>query len=181
MDFKLPKLNIEGLKLFHSPPFSDERGYFRELFRKSEIIQAGFLKEFVQDNFSLSQKNVLRGLHFQKKPKTQAKIIRVIEGRVWDVVVDLRFKSPTFGKWQGVELSEQNGLGLLVPEEFAHGFLVLSDQAKVVYKNTHEYAPLFESGIIWNDPILNINWPVKNPIVSSKDLLLPKFNSIDYF
>lgn len=169
MSFKLKSTSIADLLLVETDKFTDERGYFMESYKKSALEKAGLRVDFQQDNFSYSTRNVLRGLHYQLPPYAQGKLVRVLEGVIWDVAVDIRPGSPTFKRWYGAELSESNAVAFYIPEGFAHGFVVLSDEAKVLYKTTAEYNKDAERGIIWNDPELDIFWPVKEPIVSSKD------------
>ena len=169
----IKKLEIPDILLFQSNKFFDDRGFFSELFNMNlfnNAVQLNYL--FVQDNFSHSVKSVLRGLHYQKNPKAQAKLVSVLRGEIFDVAVDIRKNSPTYGKWVGDILSEENHRLLYIPEGFAHGFCVLSDEADVLYKVTSEYSPEHDRGIIWNDPDIGINWPVENPIISKKDLEL---------
>ncbi|MGC9019580.1 MAG: dTDP-4-dehydrorhamnose 3,5-epimerase, partial [Candidatus Bipolaricaulaceae bacterium] len=153
--------------------FSDERGFFMETYKYSEFAAFGIRERFVQDNHSRSAKGVLRGLHYQNPPKAQGKLVRVIVGEIFDVAVDIRKGSPTYGKWVGVRLSAENKRILYIPPGFAHGFCVLSDMAEVVYKVTEEYSPVHEAGIIWNDPEIGIEWPVERPIISPKDAKWP--------
>ena len=149
--------------------FSDERGFFLETFHVSRYADlAGIFVPFFQDNHSRSSKGVLRGLHFQKT-KPQGKLVRVVRGEVFDVAVDLRKDSTTFGRWEAVILSEENKKQLWVPEGFAHGFLVLSEIADLEYKCTDYYDPSDEGSILWSDPDLNIPWPIANPVLSTKD------------
>ncbi|MCX7845814.1 MAG: dTDP-4-dehydrorhamnose 3,5-epimerase [Dictyoglomaceae bacterium] len=151
--------------------YRDERGFFMETYNLKEFKELGLNVDFVQDNHSRSKKGVLRGLHFQRK-YPQGKLIRVIRGRIFDVAVDIRKESATFGKWYGIELSEENKLMFYIPEGFAHGFLVLSEEAEVLYKTTEYYHPEDEGGIIWNDPDIGINWPLEEIdeiILSEKD------------
>ncbi|MBA7553487.1 dTDP-4-dehydrorhamnose 3,5-epimerase [subsurface metagenome] len=140
-----------------------------ETYKKEEFEKAGIIGEFIQDNHSKSKYGVLRGLHFQKEPYAQAKIVRCIRGEIYDVAVDLRKNSPKFGKYVGVNLSEENKYQLYIPKGLAHGFLVLSEVADVIYKVDNVYAPEYEAGIIWNDADINVEWPIKKPIVSQKD------------
>jgi len=177
MPHRTEKLKLEGLLLVKSDVFSDDRGYFIESYKDSAFESLG-LPKFVQDNFSYSEKGVLRGLHYQLAPKAQGKLVRCLGGRIWDVAVDIRKGSPTYGKWQGVELSESDGQALYVPEGFAHGFVVVSDTARVLYKTTAEYAPQLERGIVWNDSDLKIEWPVENPILAPRDAVFPKFKDL---
>lgn len=169
MPFEFKRLEIPDVILIKPRVFEDERGFFMETYKKSDFDKAGIKGEFVQDNHSKSKYGVLRGLHFQREPYAQAKIVRCIRGVIYDVAVDLRRNSPTFRKWVGVILSEHNKYQLYIPRGFAHGFLVLSDEAEVVYKVDNIYAPDYEGGIIWNDPDVNIQWPIDEPIVSKKD------------
>ncbi|MCL5666530.1 MAG: dTDP-4-dehydrorhamnose 3,5-epimerase [Patescibacteria group bacterium] len=168
---KITKTRIPEVLLIETPKFKDERGYFMEISKDSDAKDLGV--RFVQDNLSCSKQGVLRGLHYQLPPFAQGKLVRVLKGAVWDVAVDIRKSSPTFGKWAGAELSEENNLALYLPEGFAHGFVVLSKEALVLYKATNEYHPESERGIRWNDPALSINWPVKNIFTSDKDSALP--------
>lgn len=169
--FKFIKTSIEDLYIIEPQVFGDHRGYFIEAYNKKEFFDAGLTMEFVQDNESKSKKGVLRGLHFQTK-HTQGKLVRVIQGEVFDVAVDLRKGSPTFGKWEGVLLSEENKKQFYVPEGFAHGFLVLSEEAVFSYKCTDYYAPEYDSGLLWKDETIGVKWPLENIeelILSEKD------------
>ena len=169
--FKFIKTFIEGVFIIEPTVFGDERGYFMETYHANEFKEAGLDMAFVQDNHSKSRKGVLRGLHFQYT-EPQGKLVRVIKGEVFDVAVDLRRDSPTYGKWEGVILSEENKKQFYVPEGFAHGFLVLSDEAEFIYKCTNFYNPDDEGGILWNDPDIGIKWPVDHideVILSEKD------------
>lgn len=156
--FKRIDTDIEGLYVIEPTVFGDNRGYFMETYSKQDFKEIGVDYEFVQDNQSKSKKGVLRGLHFQKE-NTQGKLVRVIKGAVFDVVVDLRRDSKTYGKWYGVELTEENKKMFFIPPYFAHGFLVLSDEAEFTYKCTNIYNPKSESGIMYNDPDIGIEWP----------------------
>lgn len=171
---------IPDVKIIEPKVFNDERGFFYESFNKRELAQAlGLNLEFVQDNHSRSQKGVLRGLHYQIQPMAQAKLVRVIAGEVFDVSVDIRRSSPTFGQWVGVILSAENKRQLWIPEGFAHGFYVLSDYAECAYKTTGYYSPTHERSIAWNDAELGIAWPLTSaPLVSTKDSLAPLFSSL---
>lgn len=166
---------ISGLKVIEPKVFKDERGFFLESYQLNKFKDIGIEFEFIQDNHSRSTKGILRGLHFQIK-KPQGKLVRVTRGSVYDVAVDIRPDSKSYGEWFGIELSDLNCLQLYVPQGFAHGFCVLSDTADFVYKCTEFYYPEDESGIIWNDPNLNIAWPNENPLVSNKDRNLPCFS-----
>lgn len=169
--FNFLQTGIEGLIIIEPKVFGDHRGYFMETYNYNDFKQAGLDNVFVQDNQSKSRKGVLRGLHFQKK-HPQGKLVRVISGEVFDVAVDLRKSSPTYMKWHGVVLSAENKKQFYVPEGFAHGFLVLSDEAEFVYKCTDFYHPEDEDGIIWNDPEIGIEWPldgIGELLLSEKD------------
>tara|TARA_B100001750_G_C15378675_1_gene531244 strand:+ start:206 stop:748 length:543 start_codon:yes stop_codon:yes gene_type:complete len=179
MPFTFKQLNIPDVVLAQPKSFSDDRGFFFENFKESEFISGGIDKKFVQDNFSHSIRGVIRGLHFQKTPKAQAKLVSVLKGEIFDVAVDIRKNSPTYGKWVSEILSENNHKLLYMPEGFAHGFCVLSEDADVLYKVSNEYSPGHEDGIIWNDPKLNIDWPISKPIVSSNDSKLPLFENLE--
>lgn len=167
--FKFVKTKIKDLYIIEPLVFGDERGYFFETYKKTDFDLAGLNYNFVQDNQSKSKKGVLRGLHYQKK-FPQAKLVRVLEGEVFDVAVDLRKNSPTYGMWDGVILSGENKKMLMIPKGFAHGFLVLSESAIFSYKCDEVYHPEDEEGIIWNDPKIGIKWPFAGEIVlSDKD------------
>ncbi len=155
---KVTKCPIEGLYIIEPQVHGDSRGYFIETYNKRDMEEAGLNMEFVQDNQSMSTKGVLRGLHFQKE-HPQGKLVRTLKGRVFDVVVDLRESSPTYGKWYGVELTEENKKQFYISQGFAHGFLVLSDTAEFCYKCTDFYHPGDEGGLAWNDPAIGIQWP----------------------
>ena len=179
MPFSFSSLEIPDVKLVIPKHYSDERGYFLENFKESEFSANKINAKFVQDNVSFSTKGVLRGLHYQIKPKEQAKLVSVISGEIFDVAVDIRKDSPTFGKWVGRIISEKNHEMLYIPEGFAHGFCTLSNTANVLYKVTNEYSPENEQGIIWNDPNVSISWPIKNLIVSEKDKKLPTLQKLN--
>lgn len=172
-------LPLSGLILFKPKIFFDNRGLFFESFNQTMLDVIGPI-EFVQDNESQSNINVLRGLHFQKPPYEQGKLVRVVSGSVLDTVVDIRTHSPTYGQWYQVELTADNKHMLWIPPGFAHGFLSLSANSVFHYKCTNVYHQPSESGIIWNDPILNIDWPIKNPVVSEKDNQLPSLRNIEH-
>ena len=173
MPFQFKRIEIPEVILIEPKVFQDERGFFMETYKYSDFAAFGIAERFVQDNHSRSVKGVLRGLHYQNPPHAQGKLIRVVVGEIFDVAVDIRKGSPTYGKWVGVKLSAENRRMLYIPPGFAHGFCVLSDVAEVVYKVTAEYAPECEAGIIWNDPGIGIEWPFKHPIISSKDAQWP--------
>ncbi len=158
MAFTFEKTKIPGVVIIQPKGVGDSRGYFMETYKKDDYVAAGITREFVQDNESSSTKGVLRGLHFQKE-HTQGKLVRVTHGEVFDVAVDVRPGSETYGQWVGVTLSSEKKNMLYVPEGFAHGFLVLSDTAEFVYKCTDVYDPSAEGGIPWNDPDINVEWP----------------------
>jgi len=161
-------LPLPGLKLIEPKVFRDARGHFLEIHHAEKWASSGIRQDFVQDNLSVSHKGVLRGLHFQY-PQWQAKLISVVEGEIFDVVVDLRQDSPTFGKWHAVTLSGADHRQLLAPAGFAHGFCVTSDVASVIYKCSTFYEPEHEHTLLWNDPDVGIHWPVSEPILSGKD------------
>ena len=173
MPFTFKRLNISDVILVEPKLFSDDRGFFLESFKTSDFLSIGIDKKFVQDNFSHSIRGVIRGLHFQRTPKAQAKLVTALKGEIFDVAADIRKNSPTYGKWIGEILSESNHKLLYIPEGFAHGFCVLSEEADVLYKVSNEYSSEHEEGIIWSDPKLNIQWPITKPIVSDKDGELP--------
>lgn len=172
------KTEIKGLLIIKPKVFGDERGYFFESYNKESYIKAGIDFDFVQDNISKSKKGTIRGLHYQIADKAQGKLCKVIYGKVLDVAVDIRFGSPTFGRYFSSELSEENHTQLWIPPGFAHGFSVLSDEAIFAYKCTAVYSKEKERAIIFNDPDLNIDWKVDNPIVSEKDLKALSFKDI---
>lgn len=177
---KVKTTPIEGLLVFEPRVFEDERGYFYESFNHKQFCEAvGHEVEFVQDNQSLSEKGILRGLHLQRPPFEQGKLVRVIKGAVLDVAVDLRKGSPTYGQHYAVELSEANKLQFWVPPGFAHGFLTLTDDCIFVYKVTGYYDKDSEDGVIWNDADLNINWGIDNPVISEKDAAVGTFKDFD--
>lgn len=173
MPCKFERLEIADLILITPRVFRDDRGFFMETYKASEFKANGITEDFVQDNQSFSMKNVVRGLHYQKAPHAQGKLVRCIQGSIWDVAVDIRKDSPTYLKWVGIELSEANKQMLYIPAGFAHGFAVLSDFAQICYKCTAEYNPHAEAGIIWNEPKLGIDWKVEKPLLSGKDAVLP--------
>jgi dTDP-4-dehydrorhamnose 3,5-epimerase len=175
------RLSPDGLILVEPRAFPDDRGFFMETYKKSEYSANGIDAEFVQDNHSFSARGVVRGLHFQLPPSAQGKLVRVPSGRVWDVAVDVRRGSPTFGKWTGIELSDENRRMLWIPAGFAHGFVALSDTAHLMYKCSAEYDKASESGIRWDDPDLAIEWPLKASSVSAKDAVLPMLRDARVF
>jgi len=178
--FKVIETPIKGLLIIETKVFKDNRGFFIESYNLRDFASLGINVNFVQDNHSMSKKGVLRGLHFQLQ-HPQGKLVRVISGKVFDVVVDLRPESSTFGKWFGVELSDVNGLQFYIPPGFAHGFISLEENTHFFYKCTDFYYPEDELGIVWNDPFLNIQWPighVNEVIISDKDKKLPLFREV---
>ena len=179
MPFEFTKLDIPDVIFIEPKVFGDERGFFVETYKYSDFQKNGIGINFIQDNHSSSCKGVLRGLHYQKNPKAQGKLVRCIKGEIFDVGVDIRKGSPYFGKWAGKILSEENKAMLYIPPGFAHGFLVLSDTAEVLYKTTDEYSPEHDRGVIWNDPDINIKWDIKEPSLSKKDENLPLLKNAD--
>ena len=178
-NMELIKTSIDGLLIIKPDVFKDDRGYFFESYNKERFAKAGLNMDFVQDNESKSCKGVLRGLHFQKPPFAQGKLVRVIKGSVMDVAVDLRKDSPTYGKWESVVLTEDNKLQFWIPEGFAHGFVALEDNTIFNYKCTNVYNKESEGSILWNDPDININWNIDNPILSEKDKISPLFKNFE--
>lgn len=176
---EVSSFDIKGPLLIKPRVFYDERGYFFESYNESSFHTAGLSEHFVQDNQSCSRKNVLRGLHFQRPPFAQGKLVRVLAGRVLDVAVDIRLNSPTYGQHLKVELSAENQLLFWIPPGFAHGFISLEEDTIFLYKCTNVYDKNSEGGILWNDPSLNIDWGISDPIVSSKDQELPVFDQIE--
>jgi dTDP-4-dehydrorhamnose 3,5-epimerase len=170
---------LDGLFLIEPRVFKDNRGYFYESYSKMYFLEAGITDSFVQDNQSMSMKNAVRGLHFQSPPHAQAKLVRVSQGAVYDVVVDIRKLSPTYGQVFGTELNDQNHLMMYIPVGFAHGFATLADHTIFQYKCSNLYHPGSEGGIFWADGDLNITWPVDDPILSSKDQALPLFKDFE--
>ncbi|NME83750.1 dTDP-4-dehydrorhamnose 3,5-epimerase [Clostridium sp. SM-530-WT-3G] len=180
-NFNFNKTSIDGVYIIEPKVFGDNRGYFMESYNGEHFKEAGLNMVFVQDNESKSSKGVLRGLHFQKK-HSQGKLVRVTKGKVFDVAVDLRHGSETYGKWEGVILSEENKKQFYIPEGFAHGFLVLSDEAVFNYKCTDYYAPEYDGGVMWNDPDINIQWPlegIEEIVLSEKDKKHPNLKDLD--
>ena len=180
MPFEFEKQKIEDVILVKPKVFGDNRGFFMESYKKSDFYDNGIAVEFNQDNHSKSSKGVLRGLHYQKAPKAQAKIVRCIKGAIFDVAVDIRKGSKTYGKWVGVELTEENKKMLYIPAGFAHGFCVRSDVAEICYKSSDEYSPENDRGIMWNDPEIGIDWNLDtNPVISEKDSKHPLLKDAD--
>lgn len=167
---KITKTKLDGVVIIEPDAFGDNRGFFMESWNKKKMEEVGLFFNFVQDNHSKSTvRGTLRGIHFQKGDKAQAKLVRCVKGAVFDVAVDLRKNSPTFKQWVGVELSEENKKQLLIPRGFGHGFVTLTDDVEFLYKADNYYAPEADAGIRWNDPDIGIEWGVENPILSEKD------------
>ena len=180
-NFKFIETKIPDLYIIEQKVFGDSRGYFMESYNKQAFDEAGLTMTFVQDNESRSKKGVLRGLHFQTK-HTQGKLVRCTEGEVWDVAVDLRKGSPTYGQWEGVYLSSENKRQFYIPEGFAHGFVVISETATFNYKCTDFYAPEYDSGLLWNDEDIAVEWPldgIQEILLSEKDKKQKKFKELD--
>ena len=177
MAFKFQRLEIPDVILIEAQAFEDGRGLFVETYKRSIFSTNGIDDTFVQDNYSHSLRGVLRGLHYQKHPKAQAKLVTVLKGEIFDVAVDIRRGSSTYGRWVGETLTAKDCRLIYMPVGFAHGFCVLSEQADVLYKVTAEYAPELDRGVIWNDPDIGIRWPIDAPTVSLKDAQLPSLKS----
>ena len=171
-------LNLKGAFIIQPKEFRDARGFFMESYNKKDFEEGGINDNFVQDNYSFSVKHVLRGLHLQKKPYETSKLVQCVNGEIFDVLVDLRKESPSFGKWEGYVLSQENKKTLYVPKGFAHGFCILSDTATVIYKVDEYYHPGADLIIRWDDPNIGISWPVKDPILSEKDKNAPFLKEI---
>ncbi|MFC1656459.1 dTDP-4-dehydrorhamnose 3,5-epimerase [Patescibacteria group bacterium] len=175
---KFEKLDIQGLVIITPKVFEDSRGFFLESYNQKVFGKNGINIEFVQDNHSHSTKNVLRGLHYQIEPFAQDKLIRVTRGKVFDVAVDIRKDSKTFGRWYGVELSAENKKMFFIPKGFAHAFLTLTDEVDFNYKVSNLYSVNHDRGLLWNDLDIGIKWPIKNPILSEKDKNQPKLKDL---
>ena len=178
MPVSIEPTDLPGVVLVVPRVFTDDRGYFMETFKRSEFERAGLDLPFVQENHSRSSAGTLRGLHYQREPKAQGKLVRVVLGEIFDVAVDIRQGSPTFGRWVSATLSAENRLAIYIPPGFAHGFCVTSAEAEVIYKTTEEYAPEYEEGIRWDDPGLAITWPVASPVLSPRDQRWPSLARI---
>ncbi len=181
MPFKFIDTPLKGLVIIKPQVFGDIRGFFMETYKKSEFDAAGISDEFNQDNHSFSSKGILRGIHFQLVPNAQGKLVRVITGAVWDVAVDLRQGSSSYGEWFGLELNEGNGTMLYIPPGFGHGFLTLNDNTHFLYKCTAEYEPASDGGVRWDDSDLAIEWPLNSgqkPLISEKDKKLPNLKDL---
>jgi dTDP-4-dehydrorhamnose 3,5-epimerase len=179
MPFRFTRTTIADVLLIEPPVFPDQRGFFMETYKRSEFATQGISEIFVQCNHSKSSKGILRGLHYQNRPKAQGKLIRTVGGEIYDVAVDIRIGSPTFGKWAAIALSAESKRMLYVPAGFAHGFCVTSEDAEIQYMTTEEYAPDLEYGLIWNDPDLGIDWPITKPILSPRDRAWPRLRDAD--
>jgi len=179
MSFRIAVTEIPEVKIIEPEIFTDDRGFFFEAYKYSEFAQLGIADKFVQVNRSKSAKGVLRGLHFQKYPRAQAKLVQVITGEVLDVAVDIRQGAPTFGRTVSISLSAENKRMLYIPAGFAHGYCVISEEAEMFYMTTVEYAPECEAGIRWNDPDLDIHWPFSEPKLSARDLVWPYLKNAD--
>lgn len=171
---KVTKTKIDGVVIIEPDVFGDHRGFFMESWSKKKLEEAGLYYDFVQDNHSMSSvKGTLRGIHFQRGDKAQAKLVRCVRGAVLDVAVDLRHESPTYKQWVAVELSAENKKQLLIPRGFGHGFVTLTDEVEFLYKADNYYAPEADGGVRWNDPEIGVEWGVENPILSTKDEMNP--------
>jgi len=179
MAFRFTPSDIPDVVLIDPSVFSDERGFLIESYKRSEFAAFGITEPFVQSNHSKSREGTLRGLHYQKNLKAQGKLVRAILGEVYDVVVDLRRGGPTYGRWIAVVLSAENKKMLYVPAGFAHGFCVTSAEAEILYMTSEEYAPELESGVLWTDPELAIEWPIAEPILSPRDRAWPRLRDAD--
>jgi dTDP-4-dehydrorhamnose 3,5-epimerase len=180
MPFRFQPLAIPEVILVEPEKNGDARGFFMETYQYEIFADNGITPRFLQDNHSRSTKGVLRGLHYQKDPFAQGKLVKVVIGEIFDVAVDIRRGSPTFGQWVGERLSAENGRLLYVPPGFAHGFCVLSKTADLIYKTTGYYHPESEKGIIWNDPQIGVEWPVSDPLLSARDQKLPTLEQADF-
>ena len=179
MAFRFIPSEIPEVILIDPPVVADERGFFMESYKRSGFAAFGIIERFVQSNHSKSRKGILRGLHYQKKPKAQAKLVRALTGEVYDVVLDLRRGGRSFGKWMAVTLSGENKKMLYIPVGFAHGFCVTSAEAEILYMTTEEYAPNLEAGVLWNDPDVAIKWPTTQPTLSPRDRAWPLLRDAD--
>ena len=179
MSFSFEPLEIPEVVLIQPTLRGDDRGFFVETYRRSAFAEAGLAADFVQDNFARSGPGVLRGLHYQLPPKAQGKLVRVVRGAVFDVAVDLRRDSPTYGGWVGRTLDAAKGAMMWIPEGFAHGYAVLGDGADLAYKVTAEYSPELDRGMAWNDPAVGVDWPLIDPVLSEKDRALPVLAEAD--
>ncbi|HJX09981.1 MAG TPA: dTDP-4-dehydrorhamnose 3,5-epimerase [Candidatus Binatia bacterium] len=179
MPFEFSRGEIPDVILIQPRLFRDGRGCFMETYKRSDFAAHGIAESFVQSNHSRSARGILRGLHFQKHPKAQGKLVCALSGEIFDVAVDLRLGSPSYGKWLGSTLSGDQASMLYIPPGFAHGFCVTSAEAEVLYMTTEEYAPAYEAGIVWNDPDLAIRWPLADPQLSERDRHWPRLRAAD--
>lgn len=179
MAFDVETLEIPGLMILRPTIWNDDRGLFHEIYKRSDMETLSIPQPFIQANFSISRKGVIRGLHYQKKPCAQGKLLWVVQGTIFDVAVDIRRGSPFFGKWHGIRLSESDRCLFWVPEGFAHGFMSLSDNSNVFYANTAEYSPDHERGICWNDPDIAIEWPLPDAVLNARDASFPLLRDAD--
>lgn len=179
MPFTSTPLEIPEVLIIEPKVFGDERGFFMEVYNKKDFEEIGLSQEFVQDNHSKSTKDVLRGLHYQKDPMAQGKLVRCVRGAILDVAVDIRKGSPTYGKWVSAEITAENKKLIWVPRGFAHGFITLEDDTEVIYKVDNLYSPENDRGIAWNDPDVGVEWPTDNPILSDKDSKQPLLKDAD--
>lgn len=179
MAFQFERLVIPDVWLISTQQWKDSRGFFMETYKAAPFSEHGLPTAFVQDNCAYSAYGVLRGLHYQKNPRAQGKLIMTLRGKIFDVAVDIRQGSPTYGQWVGQELSDENQCMLYVPPGCAHGYCVLSTDALIFYKVTDEYAPESDRGVLWNDPEIDVKWPVADPIISPKDRILPLLRDAD--
>lgn len=175
MEFEFKPLAIPGVLLITCAPIKDSRGFFAETFREEQFLRAG-IPHFVQDNQARSAGGVLRGLHYQIRPAAIGKLVRCLRGKIFDVAVDIRRGSPSYGRWVACALSEEDGQSVFIPEGFAHGYCALTPTAEVFYRTTGYYSPEHDRGIRWNDPAIGIEWPVSDPILSEKDRKAPLLN-----
>lgn len=177
MPFIFTRLELAGVVKVQPAVYEDDRGFFKETYRASQFAEGG-IPPMVQTNVSWSRKNVVRGMHYQIDPHPQGKLVGAAVGEVYDAIVDLRKGSPTYGRWLSIVLSSENHTMIYVPPGFGHGFCVLSEEALVIYNTTGEFAPESERGVLWNDPAIGIDWPVKDPIISAKDQALPPLSAL---
>lgn len=180
MPFRFNQTGIPDVMVIEPQVFPDARGFFAETYKRSVFAAHGVAETFVQCNQSKSSKGILRGLHYQKHPRAQSKLVWAVSGEIYDVVVDLRRDAPTYGKWMAVTLSADNKKILYIPTGFAHGYCVSSEEAEIVYMTTQEYAPDLEAGVIWSDSELAIDWPIREPQISDRDKGWPGFRDADH-
>lgn len=173
MPFSFEPTDLPGVVIVQPTVFGDHRGFFMETYKRSDFVAAGIDVAFVQENHSMSVRGTLRGLHLQREPQAQAKLVRVIEGAIFDVAADIRPDSPTYGRWVSTVLSSENRRAIFIPAGYAHGFCVTTPEAQVMYKTSGEYAPELEWGVRWDDPLLAIPWPVEEPRLSERDRRWP--------